>query len=76
KTMHLFESSRLRVIGFMKEQIKLGRQIYIVFPLIEESEKLDLQNLMAGYDSIQRDFPLPEYFVSMVHGKMKAKDKE
>ncbi|HCI57862.1 MAG TPA: ATP-dependent DNA helicase RecG, partial [Bacteroidetes bacterium] len=76
KTMHLFESSRLRVIGFMKEQIKLGRQIYIVFPLIDESEKLDLQNLMAGYDSIQRDFPLPEYFVSMVHGKMKAKDKE
>ncbi|HNB32388.1 MAG TPA: helicase-related protein, partial [Bacteroidia bacterium] len=64
------------VIGFMKEQIKLGRQIYIVFPLIDESEKLDLQNLMAGYDSIQRDFPLPEYFVSMVHGKMKAKDKE
>jgi len=56
KTMHLFESSRLRVIGFMKEQIKLGRQIYIVFPLIDESEKLDLQNLMAGYDSIQRDF--------------------
>ncbi len=76
KTMHLFDSSRLRVIGFMKEQIKLGRQIYIVFPLIEESEKLDLQNLMDGYDNIRKDFPLPEYFVSMVHGKMKAKEKE
>ncbi len=76
KTMHLFESSRLRVIGFMKEQIKAGRQIYVVYPLIEESEKLDLMNLMDGYDALRRDFPLPEYTISIVHGKMSAKDKD
>jgi ATP-dependent DNA helicase RecG len=74
--MHLFESSRLRVIGFMKEQIKAGRQIYVVYPLIEESEKLDLMNLMDGYDALRRDFPLPEYTISIVHGKMSAKDKD
>ncbi len=76
KTVHRFESQRLAVIGFMREQISLGRQIYIVYPLIEESEKLDLNNLMEGFESISRDFPLPDYRVSVVHGRMKAKDKE
>ncbi|MFI5221428.1 MAG: ATP-dependent DNA helicase RecG [Bacteroidia bacterium] len=76
RTEHRFESNRLRVIGFMKEQIAKGRQIYIVYPLIEESEKLDFMNLMAGYENISRDFPLPQYQVSMVHGKMKPKDKD
>src|SRR5690606_39207964 len=70
------ESHRLRVIGFMKEQIKEGRQVYVVYPLIEESEALDLANLMAGYEAISRDFPAPEYQVSIVHGKMKAADKD
>ena len=76
KTLHLFDSKRLRLFGFMKEQIKLGRQIYIVYPLINESETLDLKHLMDGYESISREFPLPEYGVSMVHGQLKAADKE
>ncbi len=76
KTFHYYESARLRLFGFMKEQIKKGRQIYVVYPLIQESEKLDLNHLMDGYESISRDFPLPEYAVSILHGKMKSKDKE
>ncbi len=76
KTAHYFESGRLRVLGFMREQIKQGRQIYVVYPLIEESEKLDYSNLMAGYDAIAREFPLPEFRVSIVHGQMKSKDKD
>lgn len=75
-TAHRYDSQRLRVFGFMKEQIKLGRQIYVVYPLIEESEKLDLKNLMDGYESIDRAFPKPEFQVSIVHGKMKAADKD
>jgi ATP-dependent DNA helicase RecG len=76
KTMHFFESKRLRVIGFIREQIKQGRQVYIVYPLISESEKLDLQNLMDGFENIEREFPAPEYFVSVMHGRMKADDKD
>jgi len=76
KTVHYFESKRLRVLGFMKEQIKLGRQVYIVYPLINESENLDLKNLMDGFANIQQDFPLPQYQVSVVHGRMKADEKE
>ena len=76
KTFHYYESARLRLFGFMKEQIKKGRQIYVVYPLIQESEKLDLNHLMDGYESISRDFPLPEYAVSILHGKMKSEDKE
>lgn len=76
KTYHFFDSKRLRLFGFMKEQIRLGRQIYIVYPLIQESEKLDLKDLMDGYESISRAFPLPEYAVSIVHGKLKQADKE
>ncbi len=76
KTIHFFESKRLRVLGFIKEQIKLGRQVYIVYPLISESEKLDLKNLMDGFANIQHDFPPPEYLVSVLHGKMKADEKD
>ncbi|MBI2258973.1 MAG: ATP-dependent DNA helicase RecG [Flavobacteriia bacterium] len=75
-TVHRFESSRLSVFQFLKEEIAKNRQIYIVYPLIEESEKLDYMNLMEGYESISRAFPLPEYRISIVHGKMKAEDKD
>ena len=76
KTIHGFDSSRLKVFGFLREEIKKGRQVYIVYPLIHESEKLDLNNLMDGYEAINRAFPLPDYRVSIVHGKMKPEDKE
>ncbi len=75
-THHVYQSSRLKIFGFIKEQIKEGRQIYIVYPLIEESETLDLNYLMDGYESIARAFPLPDYAVSIVHGKMKSADKD
>jgi ATP-dependent DNA helicase RecG len=75
-TIHRFENHRLRLFGFMKEQIELGRQIYIVYPLIQESEKLDFANLMDGFEAISRSFPLPNYRVSIVHGKMKAEEKD
>jgi ATP-dependent DNA helicase RecG len=75
-TVHRYESHRLRVFGFIKEEIQKGRQIYIVYPLINESETLDFNNLMSGYEAITRAFPLPEFRVSMVHGKMKAEDKD
>jgi len=74
-TYHRFESSRLNLFSFLKKEIAKGRQIYIVYPLIEESEKLDFNNLMDGYESISRSFPLPKYKVSIVHGKMKPDDK-
>jgi ATP-dependent DNA helicase RecG len=70
------DSSRLSIISFMKEQISFGRQIYIVFPLIKESEKLDYKDLIEGYNSIQREFPEPDFQVSVVHGRMTAEDKD
>lgn len=76
KTLHMTEKKRLRVFGFMEQEIKKGRQVYVVYPLIEESEKLDYKDLMDGYESITRRFPRPEYQVSVVHGKMKPADKE
>jgi ATP-dependent DNA helicase RecG len=76
QTSHRFESSRLKVFQFLETEIKKGRQVYIVYPLIEESEKLDYQNLMEGYESITRRFPLPNYKVSIVHGQMKPEDKD
>ncbi|MGZ4117433.1 MAG: ATP-dependent DNA helicase RecG, partial [Bacteroidia bacterium] len=78
QTIHRFDSHRDRVFGFMREQISLGRQIYIVYPLIKESEKMDYKDLMDGYESIVRAFPQPKYQVSIVHGQMKpdAKDYE
>lgn len=71
QTVHFTDSARLRVFAFMKEEIRKGRQIYVVYPLIKESENLDLKDLMDGYESISRAFPLPEYAVSIVHGQMK-----
>jgi ATP-dependent DNA helicase RecG len=75
-TQHKFDSSRIRVFDFMEKEIANGRQIYVVYPLIDESEKADFKDLMDGYESISRRFPLPKYAVSIVHGKMKSKDKE
>jgi ATP-dependent DNA helicase RecG len=75
-TSHRYETHRLRVFGFIREQIKLGRQVYIVYPLINESETLDFNNLMAGYEAISRAFPLPDFRVSIVHGQMKAEQKD
>jgi ATP-dependent DNA helicase RecG len=76
KTYHYYDSKRLKLFGFIRNQIKAGRQVYIVYPLIQESEKLDLKDLQDGYESISREFPLPDYAISIVHGKMKAADKE
>ena len=75
KTLHLYHSQRLRMFGFMREEIAKGRQVYIVYPLIKESEKLDLLYLEAGIEAISNEFPLPEYRISIVHGKLSAKDK-
>lgn len=75
-TMHFMENQRLRLIGFMKEQVALGRQVYVVYPLIQESEKMDYQNLQNGYDALLHDFPPPQYQISIVHGKLTAEQKE
>jgi ATP-dependent DNA helicase RecG len=75
KTSHRFESKRLAVFAFIKEQIQEGRQVYVVYPLIQESEKLDYKDLMDGYESITRSFPPPQYQVSILHGQMKSEDK-
>ncbi len=75
-TIHKFESYRVRLFGFMKEQIALGRQIYIVYPLIKESETLDFNNLTEGFEAISRSFPMPNYQVSIVHGQMRPEDKD
>jgi len=76
KTIHLYDSKRLRLFGFMRQQIEQGRQIYIVYPLIKESEKMDYKDLEDGYESISRAFPPPRYAVSIVHGQMKAEEKD
>lgn len=76
KTVHRFDKNRLRVFQFIKEEIQKGRQIYIVYPLINESEKLDYKDLMDGHESISRHFAPPDYQISIVHGKMKVEDKE
>jgi ATP-dependent DNA helicase RecG len=76
KTVHRYDTKRLKVIGFIRDEISKGRQIYIVYPLINESETLDFKDLMDGYEGIVRDFPMPNYQVSMVHGQMKPADKE
>jgi ATP-dependent DNA helicase RecG len=76
QTVHRFDSNRLKVWKFLKDEIALGRQIYIVYPLIQESEKMDFKDLMDGYESISRDFPLPQYSISILHGKMKPADKD
>lgn len=76
KTVHRKDAARLNVFGFMKDEIAKGRQVYVVYPLIEESEKLDYKDLMDGYESICRAFPRPHYQVGIVHGKMKPEDKD
>ena len=74
-TLHKSDSKRLAIFQFMREEISKGRQVYVVYPLIQESRVLDYKDLMDGYESIAREFPLPQYQVSIVHGKMKAEDK-
>ena len=76
QTVHRFDSNRLKVWKFLKDEIAKGRQIYIVYPLINESATQDYKDLMDGYESISRDFPLPQYSISIVHGQMKPADKE
>ena len=76
KTIHKKDKDRLGLFRFMKDEIQKGRQVYVVYPLIEESEKLDYKDLMDGFESISRAFPLPDYAVSIVHGKMKPADKD
>lgn len=76
KTVHRFDNNRLKVNAFLRDEIKKGRQVYIVYPLIQESEALDYKDLMDGFESISRDFPKPHYQISIVHGKMKPADKD
>lgn len=76
QTVHRYDNNRLKVWKFIKDEIAKGRQIYIVYPLIQESEKMDYKDLMDGYESISRDFPLPQYSISILHGQMKPADKE
>ena len=76
KTLHRSDKSRMKVFGFLESEIEKSRQVYIVYPLIEESETLDYKDLMDGYESITRRFPKPKYQISIVHGKMKPKDKD
>ncbi len=76
KTVHRYDKNRLNVFRFIRDEIAKGRQIYIVYPLIQESATMDYKDLMDGYESIVRDFPLPDYQISIVHGKMKPADKD
>jgi ATP-dependent DNA helicase RecG len=76
KTVHRFDSQRLSVLKFMKDEIAKGRQIYVVYPLIEESKVLDYKDLMDGFEGLSREFPIPKYQISIVHGQMKAEKKE
>ncbi|MEH6537280.1 MAG: ATP-dependent DNA helicase RecG [Psychroserpens sp.] len=76
KTVHRFDKNRLKVMRFMRDEIEKGRQIYIVYPLIQESSAFDYKDLMDGYESIVREFPQPNYQISIVHGKMKPADKD
>ncbi|MCF6297353.1 MAG: ATP-dependent DNA helicase RecG [Flavobacteriaceae bacterium] len=76
KTLHRYDKNRLGVFKFIRDEITKGRQIYIVYPLIQESEKMDYKDLMDGFESISREFPIPQYQISIVHGKMKSADKE
>ena len=76
KTVHRYDGNRLKVFGFIKDEIKKGRQVYVVYPLIKESEALDYKDLMDGYESIAREFPAPDYQISIVHGQMKPQDKD
>ncbi len=76
RTVQRYEYNRPNVMDFIKEEIKKGRQAYIIFPLIEESEKLDYENLMKGYENVKAYFPEPAYYISMVHGRQKQEVRE
>jgi len=76
KTVHRYDSNRLKVMRFMRDEIEKGRQIYIVYPLIQENEHMDYKDLMDGYESVVREFPQPKFQISIVHGKMKPADKD
>ncbi|TYB77318.1 ATP-dependent DNA helicase RecG [Bizionia saleffrena] len=76
KTVHRYDTNRLKVLRFIRDEIKKGRQVYIVYPLIKESANMDYKDLMDGYESIARDFPMPDFQISIVHGQMKPADKE
>ncbi len=76
ETLHLYENQRLRMFGFMKQEIAKGRQVYVVYPLIKESETLDLKNLTEGVEVMSIEFPLPQYRISVVHGKLKPVEKQ
>jgi len=76
QTLHFFDSKRLTMFGFLKKQIDAGRQVYVVYPLIKESENLDLKFLEDGYEAFAREFPSPNYYISAVHGQMKNKEKD
>lgn len=75
-TAHYFEKDRLKLNGFLQREIAKGRQVFVVYPLIKESEKMDLQDLMAGYEAMSNAFPLPKYALGIVHGKMKPEEKD
>ena len=75
-TVHQTHDQRLKLIDFLKNEIKKGRQVYVVYPLIKESEKLDFKDLLDGYETFSRDFPMPKYQISIVHGKMSNEDKD
>jgi len=75
KTLHRYDSNRLKVFAFLKSQIESGRQVYVVYPLINESEHMDYKDLMDGYESVSRSFPKPQFQISIVHGQMKSEDK-
>ena len=76
KTVHYYDSARLRLFGFMRQQIALGRQVYVVYPLIHESESMDYKDLTDGFEALSRDFPLPDYRVTVCHGQMRPEEKE
>ncbi|ADY53332.1 ATP-dependent DNA helicase RecG [Pseudopedobacter saltans DSM 12145] len=76
QTIHLYENQRLRMFGYMRREIAKGRQVYVVYPLIQESAKLDLKNLQDGIEVLSREFPLPQYKISIVHGQLKPDEKE
>tara|TARA_B110000238_G_C16126589_1_gene439463 strand:- start:60 stop:2180 length:2121 start_codon:yes stop_codon:yes gene_type:complete len=76
KTVHRYDSNRLSVFKFMRDEIEKGRQIYLVYPLIQESAAMDYKDLMDGYEGVSREFPAPKYQISIVHGQMKPADKD
>ena len=76
RTFHYFDSARLRMFGFLRQEIAKGRQVYVVYPLIKGSEKMDYKDLEDGFESLSRDFPLPQYRIAICHGKLKPEDKE